>query len=143
MKPKRKRNRSPTAKTGALVKPPLRTTSASSFASRPEPDPLNEDAWAEIARAMKLSPRKLQVCRGIYQDLKQSTIASNLGISRDTVHCYCRQIFDQLAVRSRGRLMLHIMEEFFALILSGKLPPICPHHAKGSCPLHLIRPAKS
>ena len=142
MKPKGKKNRSPTAKTSALVKPPLRTTPTSSFASRPEPDPMNEHAWTELARARKLSPRKLQVCRGIFEDLTQSAIASNLGISRDTVHSYCRQIFEQLAARSRGRLMMRIIEEFFALILSGILPPICPHHAKGSCSLHPIRPAK-
>ena len=141
MKPIRKRNRRPKAKTGALVEPLLRITSTSSFASSPAL--LSKDAWTKIARALELSPRKLQVCRGIFEDLKQSAIASNLGISRDTVHSYCRQVFEQLAVRSCGCLRLRIIEEFFALILSGKLPPICPHHAKGSCSLHPMRPAKS
>lgn len=98
---------------------------------------LSEKAWVEIACALKLSGRELEILRGMFKDETEGSIAAGLGISRRTVHAHMERLHRKLGVKSRGHLIQRVMWEFIALSGSGKskLPPICPNRAAGRCPL--------
>ena len=97
----------------------------------------SEQAWTEIARSLTLSPRELQILRGILDDHTESTIAANLGISRHTVHTYIDRLHRKLAVANRLELALLVMSEFLRLTAApgSSLPSICANRAAGRCPL--------
>ena len=99
---------------------------------------LSEQAWAEIARSLTLSPRELQIVRGIFDDCTEATIGAKLAISPHTVHSYIDRIHHKLAVMDRSQLILRIVGEFLTLTgtVDGTLPPICTYRAASVCPLH-------
>lgn len=94
-------------------------------------------AWEEIARSLRLSRRELAIVRATFDDSKELAIAKNLGIKRCTVHTHIERLHHKLAVSDRLQMALRVMREFLALtVLSqGRLPPICPNHCIGRCPL--------
>ena len=97
----------------------------------------SEQAWSEIARSLRLSPRELQILRGIFDDHTEFAIAANLGISPHTVHTHVDRVHRKLAVVDRVTLILRVMDEFFLLTLApgSGLPSICANRAAGRCPL--------
>ena len=98
---------------------------------------LSEQAWAEIARSLALSPRELQIVRGIFDDYTEFTIAANLGISPHTVHSHVERLYHKLAADDRVELVLVVTREFLRLTLvpGSTLPPICAGPVGGRCPL--------
>lgn len=96
-------------------------------------------AWSEIARSLNLSPRELQIVRGIFDDKTEFAIATNLGIAPSTVHTHVERLHRKLAITDRTELVICVMREFLALTVSpaNGLPPICPQHAANRCPLGL------
>jgi DNA-binding CsgD family transcriptional regulator len=120
---------------GGLESRPKQTRAAGVLVSPSGLVAVSECGWARVAWSLKLSPRELQIARGVLDDATESAIAADLAISKDTVHSYLRRLFAKLAVKSRGRLMLRIVGELVALTLSEKaaLPPLCPHRAAGRC----------
>ena len=97
----------------------------------------SEQAWLEIARSLRLSPRELQIVRGVFDDHTEFAIAADLGISPHTVHTHIDRLHHKLAVVDRVTLILRVMDEFLALTLApgSVLPSICPNRAAGRCPL--------
>ena len=97
----------------------------------------SEQAWAEIARSLALSPRELQILRGIFDDHTEFTIADGLGISPHTVHTYIGRLHRKLAAADRVELILLVMSEFLRLTVAhgSVLPAICADRAAGRCPL--------
>ncbi len=98
---------------------------------------LSEQAWAEIARSLRLSLRELQVLRGVFDDHTEFAIAAGLRISRHTVHTHVERLYHKLAVTDRMELVLLVVREFLRLtVVSGSvLPPICASQVAGRCPL--------
>lgn len=94
-------------------------------------------AWGEIARSLKLSGRELQIVRGVFDDQTESTIATELGLSPCTIHTHSERLYRKLAVTGRVKLVLRIVDEFFALTAAPEtvLPSICCNRAAGRCPL--------
>ena len=97
-------------------------------------------AWKEISRSLNLSGRQIQVVCRVFDDLTESAIAADLGISAHTVHTYLDRLHHKLGVVDRVQLVLRITNEFLALTISGtnSLPPALrqpPHR-----PLPLTRP---
>lgn len=94
-------------------------------------------AWKEISRSLNLSGRELQIVRRIFEDLTESAIAVELGISVHTVHTHLDRLHHKLGVVDRVQLVLRITNEFLALTVSGadSLPPLCADHLAGRCPL--------
>jgi len=90
-----------------------------------------------LAVRLQLSPRELEIVRGICQNHKESSIAQSLGLSRHTVRTYLLRLYAKLGVTSRVDLMLLLLGTF--LILTGQpgspLPPVCGNHTAGRCPL--------
>jgi DNA-binding CsgD family transcriptional regulator len=98
---------------------------------------LNEQAWSEIARSLKLSPRELQIVRGVFDDHTDFAIGANLGISTHTVHTHFDRLHRKLGVSDRVELVLRVIQEFVALTVAPEsvLPSICARRAAGRCPL--------
>ncbi len=65
--------------------------------------------WNELAEILALSPRELQIVRGVFDDGKEITIAQHLGISPHTVHTYLERIYRKLAVNSRVQLVVRVV----------------------------------
>lgn len=88
---------------------------------------LSNEAWIAIARKCELSPRELQIVRGIFENQTDDAMASNLGISRHTIHTYLGRLFRKLDATTRTQVVLRVMQQF--LILSStterELPAIC------------------
>lgn len=99
---------------------------------------LDEGAWCSLCDRLNLSPRELQIARGIFADHKEGKIAADLGLSAHTVRTHLERLYRKLRVHSRVELVLHLMEQFLRLTREpgSPLPPICAAHASGSCPLH-------
>ncbi len=73
---------------------------------------LSSQEWSQIGDELCLSPRELQIVRRVFDDHKELAIASQLGISRHTVHTYLERIYRKLEVKSRVQLVVHVMSEY-------------------------------
>lgn len=99
---------------------------------------LGDHAWLEIAAALNVTKRELQIIQAVFDNLHKTAIAHRIGISVHTTHTHLNRLFKKLNVTTRTELVLRIMEQMIALTLSetGVLPPICPRHQNGGCCLH-------
>jgi DNA-binding CsgD family transcriptional regulator len=97
----------------------------------------SEQAWLEIARSLTLSPRELQIVRGVFDDRTEFALAADLGISPHTVHTHIERLHQKLSGTDRVELVVLIMQEFISLTLAPgtDLPSICAKRAAGRCPL--------
>lgn len=98
---------------------------------------LSDHAWSEIAKALAITKRELQIIQGVFDNLTQAAIAHRLNMTEHTAHTHLNRLFVKLTVSTRTDLVLRIMEQMIALTLAetGVLPPICPRHHRGACPL--------
>ena len=71
---------------------------------------LNEADWAETARALRLSGRELQIVRGVFDNLKETAIATDLGIAPRTVDTHLERLYRKLTVTTRVALVLRVMQ---------------------------------
>jgi DNA-binding CsgD family transcriptional regulator len=96
---------------------------------------LTDYAWLEIARALGMTERELQIVQGVFDNLPQKGIAARLKIKEHTTHTHFNRLFKKLAVTTRTELVLLVMEKLIALTISenGMLPPICRNHHAGNC----------
>lgn len=78
---------------------------------RPGHSVLCERDWLRIQQALRLSQREAQIVRFIFDDLKESAIGHELGISRHTVHTYLARLFRKLDVSSRCELIIRVFAE--------------------------------
>ena len=76
---------------------------------------LPENAWLDLAPKLRLSPRELQIVRGVFEDHKEEVIAFELGISPHTVNTYFQRLYAKLGVSSRPQLILCVMQHYLAL----------------------------
>jgi ATP/maltotriose-dependent transcriptional regulator MalT len=68
--------------------------------------------WDELGCDLKLSPRALQLVRGIFDDKTEEGIAYDLSISAHTVHSYLIRIYQRLGVCSREQLLVYIFGRY-------------------------------
>jgi DNA-binding CsgD family transcriptional regulator len=73
---------------------------------------LSSGIWPGLAEALRLSPRELQVVKGVFQDHKEESIAADLGISPHTVSTYLQRIYAKLRVGSRPQLIVRVVAEY-------------------------------
>jgi DNA-binding NarL/FixJ family response regulator len=97
----------------------------------------DDDVWAYLANRLMLSPREIQVIRGVCQDRKEAEIAADLGLSSYTVHTYVDRVYRKLQVNSRVELVVFLAEHrvLFCQEPNSPLPPICCNRISGRCPL--------
>ena len=113
------------------IKPPERPPRAPC----PSSVHLSEQAWGQIRQRLGLTGRETQIVRGIFDDCTEKAVASDLGISRSTVHTHVERVHRKLRVVDRVALIQLVFKELFTLILSleSGLPPICPRYGAGLC----------
>ncbi len=70
--------------------------------------------------AYGLTPRERQVLQRVIAGTPSSAIATGLRISADTVQDHLKSIFAKVGVRSRGRLVAHVIGEHYALGVSDQ-----------------------
>jgi DNA-binding CsgD family transcriptional regulator len=87
---------------------------------------LEQKTWMLTLKSLRLSPREGSIVELALRDMKEATIASQLGISLHTVHTHMERVYRKLAVRSRAQLVLRVMLEY----LSHSSPTSLPVRAK-------------
>lgn len=104
---------------------------------------LTDHAWHEIARALDITQRELQIVQAVFDNQHEGDIARHFQLSPHTVHMHMNRLFKKLNITSRTELVLRIVEQMVALTLSetAVLPPICPRHHTSACCLHHNQPA--
>lgn len=73
---------------------------------------LNHDEWTHVVRSLHLSPRESEILNSILQGHTDKQIATELGMSTNTVRTHLRHVFFRLNLTSRLELVMHV----FALI---------------------------
>jgi DNA-binding CsgD family transcriptional regulator len=73
---------------------------------------LGTGTWPCLAESLRLSPRELQVVKGVFQDHKEESIAADLGISPHTVSTYLQRTYTKLRVGSRPQLIVRVVAEY-------------------------------
>jgi DNA-binding NarL/FixJ family response regulator len=73
---------------------------------------LSTGTWPTLGESLRLSPRELQVVKGVFQDHKEELIAADLGISPHTVSTYLQRIYAKLCVQSRTQLIVRVIAEY-------------------------------
>ena len=68
--------------------------------------------WHVLGRDLKLSPRALQLVRGIFDDQTAEAIADDMSISVHTVQSYRTRIYQRLGVCSREQLLVLIFGRY-------------------------------
>jgi DNA-binding CsgD family transcriptional regulator len=68
--------------------------------------------WPNLAQQLRLSPREVQVVKGVFRDDKEQAIAATLGISPHTVSTYLQRIYAKLRVGSRPQLIVRVVAEY-------------------------------
>jgi DNA-binding NarL/FixJ family response regulator len=76
--------------------------------------------WDDICAALHLSPRESQILLGVFDDLSESGIARELGISTHTVHTYFERLYRKVGVSSRPALLIRVFGEYL-----GRSPATC------------------
>jgi DNA-binding CsgD family transcriptional regulator len=75
--------------------------------------------WKCLADSLRLSPREVQVVKGVFRDNKEESIAADLGISPHTVGTYLQRIYTKLRVNSRPQLIVRVMAEYLYMPCHG------------------------
>ena len=73
------------------------------------------DTWTKIGHSLSLSPRELDVVKGVFDDDNEQVIAEALSISAHTVHTHVWRLYQKLEVHSRAGLVVRIFSEFLSL----------------------------
>lgn len=60
----------------------------------------------------RLTPREQQIAEAVSRGLRNRQIASEFGISPETVKRHLATIYDKLAIRSRVELAMHIVRSY-------------------------------
>lgn len=79
-----------------------------SIGTYPKLPTLDDDLWAEVIRALQLSPQQVKVTSHVLRGLCDKQIASELQISEPTVRTHLGRIFQRNGLRDRGELILRI-----------------------------------
>ena len=71
-----------------------------------------EAEWAQLATALSLSPRQMDVIRCMFRGLGRRRTGRELGLAVASVREYRRRACGRLDIRLPGHLMLRILWEF-------------------------------
>ncbi len=72
----------------------------------------SNEEWDELGCDLRLSPRALQLVRGIFDDQTEGAIAYDLRISVHTVHSYLIRIYQRFGVFSREQLLVYVFGRY-------------------------------
>ena len=72
----------------------------------------SKNEWQVLGRDLKLSPRALQLVRGIFDAQTAEAIADDMSISVHTVHSYRARIYQRFGVCSQKELLVYIFGRY-------------------------------
>ncbi len=72
--------------------------------------------WEQVRRALRLTPRQMQIVKLIFAAQKSYQMARTLGLKRSNIDKHLRRLYRRTSTQDRGELMLRI----FKIILTGK-----------------------
>jgi DNA-binding CsgD family transcriptional regulator len=75
----------------------------------------SNETWRLLTRSLRLSRREFQIVLAMFDDQKESAMASDLGISPHTVHTHIDRLYRKLSVSSRVALVRRILVEYLYL----------------------------
>jgi DNA-binding CsgD family transcriptional regulator len=78
----------------------------------------SEKQWQAVARRLHLSPRELEIVRGIFDNSKENRIAEQMNVSPYTVHEYLKRLYRKLDVSGRVQLVLVLVKNHLSLTTS-------------------------
>ena len=101
------------------------------------PEDFPPQVWPVLADSLGLSRRELQLTRRVFLNRTDHAIATELGISRHTVHALMGRLHLKLRVKDRIELVLRVVQEFLRQTTApdGLLASICRVRTAGLCPL--------
>ena len=67
--------------------------------------------WLGLASSLRLSRRELEIVQLVFDDQKEASIATRLGISRHTVNTYMQRLYQKLKISSRSQLILRVVAQ--------------------------------
>ena len=76
--------------------------------------------WLVLGQELRLSSRELQIVQQVFDDRREETIASLLGISPHTVNTHLQRLYRKLGVSSRTALILRVVAAYMALVGTGQ-----------------------
>jgi DNA-binding CsgD family transcriptional regulator len=76
---------------------------------------LCETEWAAISKSLGLSPREFELTQAVVDDMTESDMARELGISTHTVHTFLKRLYRKLGVASRVQLVVRVFAEHISL----------------------------
>ena len=79
----------------------------------------SSESWQQIARLLHLSERELQLVQGVFDDVKDRRIATQIGISQHTVHTHFERLYLKLHVHNRTGLMLRVFATYLTVSDDG------------------------
>jgi DNA-binding CsgD family transcriptional regulator len=98
-------------------------------------------AWDNVAGALELSRRELDILRGMFDGWTESAMAAKLCMSPHTVHTHVERLHHKLGVTHQVALVLRLVVEFLKLAGApgSGVPPMCARRNAGRCPLRRKR----
>ncbi len=78
-----------------------------------------EQEWNDLARAFRLSPREVEVAKGIFDDQTEAAIALELGVAAGTVHTYVERLYMKTSSCSRLSFALCLVRAVRGDVSSG------------------------
>lgn len=85
-----------------------------------------EDAWNGIALRLDLSPRQIEVCRGVIVGQRDKEIAISLGMSSRTVQTHMGRLYEKLGIQNRAELATRVFAAYHAWRNELHPPTVCP-----------------
>lgn len=82
------------------------------------------EEWRSIAGAAGLSPREFEIIQRVFDDEKESAIASGLGVSPHTVHTHLERLYRKLGVSGRCAAVVRVIEVFRGVVARDAPRPV-------------------
>jgi DNA-binding NarL/FixJ family response regulator len=79
---------------------------------RPGSNIFPHQAWAQIARSLRISPKELIIARKVFDGCTEFAIAADLRMSCHTVRTHLKRLHRKLGVADRVGLVLCLVDEF-------------------------------
>ncbi|MCI0363466.1 MAG: LuxR C-terminal-related transcriptional regulator [Phycisphaerales bacterium] len=82
---------------------------------------LTDSEWAMVAKQFRLSPRELEVTRGIFAGRKHAAIAIELKMSRHTLNSHWRRVKSKLQLgNSGGAGRIQVIHHIYRAVIQGR-----------------------
>ena len=83
-------------------------------------DVICETGWRGVRRQIGMSPREFEITQRLFDDMNESEIAGELGISHHTVHTHLERLYRKASVSSRVQLVVQVMSQYVSLCITPR-----------------------